>query len=210
MPAKRPTSFTVFAVLSIVFGSLGLVCNACGLVSQAAMPALRGMQPKPAPGQPDPEVLQREFEAKLPGYQAYQWGTMGLSIILSTLLLVSGIGLLKMKAWSRWTCILYGVISILVQLAVMVYNVAYVGPATTELMNESMKSSNVTLPGGLVTGFVVFVALLGMTYAIILLIFAVRPRMGEQLATFDDSQLPDKEYYDEDYERQRREPPPDA
>jgi hypothetical protein len=210
MPAKRPASFTVFAVLCIVFVSGGLACNACGLAGQVALPMLKGMAPKPGPGEPDIDVLQRELEAKVPNYQAVQWGSMAISIVMSTLLLVTGIGLLKMQAWSRWTCILYGVSNILLQIALMVYNIAFVIPVTTEFMNEKMKAQNVSLPPGLTTALTVIVSLIVMAFAVILLIFAGRPRMGEQLASIDAKQEPAAaDYYDEDYERRRREPPAD-
>jgi hypothetical protein len=54
---------------------------------------------------------------------------------------------------------------------------------------------------------------LGMVWAIILLIFALRPAMGHQLAAartdVDFGQQDGRaDYYDEDYERRRRELPP--
>jgi hypothetical protein len=71
------------------------------------------------------------------------------------------------------------------------------------------------LPAWFFIAIFMIAALIGMTFAVILLIFAIRPAMGRQLAGADaveDSALGRQEpqdFYDEDYQRQRHEPPPE-
>jgi len=218
MPAKRPASFTVFAVLCIVFASIGLLCDFIGLASQAASKAIAGAQAKNNPGQLDQQEMQKEFETKLPAYLAYQWGTMAVSFVMHVILLATGIGLLRMLPWSRPMCIVYGVLTILIQLGVMVYTLAFITPLLDELLNKQFEKQGtpVTVPGWALSLGVILGSLLGMTYAIILLIFALRPKMAQQLAgagnldtdTALGRQEP-QDFYDEDYQRQRHEPPPE-
>jgi hypothetical protein len=216
MLRKRPASFTVFAVLCIVFGSLGLLCDVIGLAGQAASQALTDMQPKGKPGQINQAELQKELQEKLPAYQAYQWGTMTLSLVLHLLLLVTGIGLLKMQPWSRFACIAYSFLTILIQLGVLIYTLAFITPVMDDVLNRMFKEQNtpITVPAWALNLGAIFGSLLGMTFAIILLIFALRPAMAQQLAMAgqpegDVGRQDAQDYYDEDYQRQRHEPPPE-
>ena len=215
MPAKRPASFTVFAILCIVFASLGLLCDVVGLAGQAFSSAIAGAQPKNQPGQLNQAEMQKELAERVPGYMAYQWGNLGLSFLMHLLLLATGIGLLRMLPWSRLTCIAYGLITILMQLGVMVYTIAFVTPVLDEIIERQFRAQNapITVPGWVLNLGVIVGALVGMIFAVILLIFALRPAMAQQLAAagLPDSDLGAQEpqdYYDEDYQRQRHEPPP--
>jgi hypothetical protein len=217
MERKRPGSFTVFAVLCMVFGGLGLLCDAIGLAGQAATQALTNMQPKGKPGQIDQAQLQKELQEKLPAYQAYQWGNLTLSFVMHVLLLVTGIGLWKMQAWSRFACIAYGLLTILIQLGVLLYTLVFVTPVMDDILNRMFKEQNtpITVPGWALNLGAIAGALLGMTFAVILLIFALRPAMGQQLAMAgqpegDQGRQDSPDYYDEDYQRQRHEPPPEV
>jgi hypothetical protein len=214
MPAKRPASFTVFAILCLVFASLGLLCDVLGLAGQAFSETISNMQPKPQPGQLDSAAMQKELKEKVPGYTPYQWGNLGLSFLLHLLLLATGIGLLRMLPWSRLTCIAYGLLTILMQLGVMVYTIAFITPVVDDLLERQFKAQNapITVPGWALNLGVIVGALLGMIFAVILLIFALRPAMGQQLAAGglpEGESVPEpQDYYDEDYQRQRHEPPP--
>ena len=215
MPVKRPASFTVFAVLCIVIASLGLLCDVVGLAGQAFSEAIAGMQPKNQPGQINQAEMQRELKDRVPGYMAYQWGNLGLSFLLHLLLLATGIGLLRMQPWSRQGCIAYGLITILMQVGVMVYTIAFLTPVLDDIIERQFRAQNtpITVPGWALNLGVIAGALFGMIFAVIVLIFALRPSMGRQLAAAGqpDSDLgapEQQDYYDEDYQRQRHEPPP--
>jgi hypothetical protein len=57
----------------------------------------------------------------------------GLVLLTSGLLLISGIGLFKMKAWGRWIAIVTGGVAILAPLAGVLFNIAYFNPAMEKL-----------------------------------------------------------------------------
>jgi hypothetical protein len=215
MPAKRPASFTVFGILCIVFGSLGLLCNVIGLAGQAVQTATAKTTPVKTgnPNNVDTAALEAYMRDKVPGYQAVALGSAALSLLMSGVLLASGIGLMKMQRWSRATCILYAGVTILEQLGAMVYQIAFVTPVIEEYLQQLNPPP--PLPAWFFIAIFMIVALIGMTFAVILLIFAIRPAMGRQLAGADaveDSALGRQEpqdFYDEDYQRQRHEPPPE-
>src|SRR6516225_9584844 len=60
----------------------------------------------------------------------------GLVLLTSVLLLISGIGLLKMKSWGRWLAIVVGGIMILAPIAGVLFNILYFSPAMEQLNQE--------------------------------------------------------------------------
>jgi len=212
MPARRPTSITVFAILNIVFGSLGLACGLCGVVGQAAS-GMMTTQSTGAKGQQfDTEAFKKHMEREVPGYTIVEWGRLLLGIFLSLLLLGSGIGLLKMQLWARLACMGYGVIQILVQLGVLVYNIALVLPAIDTYFRNNPLPGGITMPSWSFVAGAVVGALLSVTYAVILLIWAALPATGRAFSqgALDEGRQPEQgqDYYDEDYRRERRDLPP--
>jgi hypothetical protein len=203
---KRPPSITVFAILNLVFGGLGLLCNTCGVFSLVANPVIQRMQPK-APGEPDMNALQRHMEAEVPGFTLFQWTDVGVGLILNIVLLSGGLGLLKMNASARWTCVGYSICSILFRLGAMVYNIAFVNPA----VSSWMETQGMPVPPMMrfaMTGGSIFGALLVMTYAVVLLVFMLLPGTAKAFAGSGDfREGPEEDYYDPEFERQRRELP---
>jgi len=209
MNKKRPASITVFAILNLVFGGLGLLCSVCGVGGLALGPALQNMQPQAGPnGGFDPQGLQKHMEAKVPGYVALQWGQVGLGMVLSLVLVFGGIGLLRMNPSARWICIGYSVVTILYHLGYMVYTIAIVNPA----IDEWMKQQGIQLPTGIFAAGSVIGALIGMTYAVILFIFMMLPSTGTALTSDSVSDFggSSDDYYDPDFERRRRDVPPES
>jgi hypothetical protein len=103
MKRERPASVLVLAILQIVFGSLCFMLTTCGGVAQFAG-GNKMFKPAQAQGAPkdDPEEkLEKLMEQKVPAYKAVQVAQLGLGILLSVALLVSGIGLLKLRPLQR-------------------------------------------------------------------------------------------------------------
>src|SRR4051794_9115367 len=100
MPLKRPTIISVIGILNIVFGSLGLVTSVCcggaGLIAtrymgEIPMPQQAGKAPGPNP------FAEMSKLNDVPGYLATQVGGIAMAAVTGTLLILSGIGFLKMK-----------------------------------------------------------------------------------------------------------------
>jgi hypothetical protein len=213
MSAKRPASFTVFGVLCIVFASLGLLCNVGGLAITKVVEAAQSEADRAKA-----KAMEKELFERVPGYQTQAWAKLTVDVVMELLLLATGIGLLKMLSWSRPACIAYGLLTVLMQLANMVYIIAFVSPVLEDLVNKQLREQNpqvqVTVPGWALNLGVILASLLGMVFATILLIFALRPAMGQQLAMAgqpegDLGRQDAPDYYDEDYQRQHHEPPPE-
>jgi hypothetical protein len=215
MARKRPTVVTVMAILNIVFGSLGLLCYLCAgagfLILFAAInqagPQDRGVQAL--------KELWAEVSREVPWMGAYFVGSMIFSLLMAILLLVSGIGLLNMKSWARALAIFYSLITIITQIVVLWLQLAYINPlmlrVNQNLMarNPAFQPGNDPFGGGLMSNnlWSVIGAVIGMTYAVVLLIMMLLPSVS---AAFSGGRPPD-EYDlergaedDEDFDRERR------
>ncbi len=111
MPLKRPTIISVIGILNIVFGALGGFTSLCCGIPVLFMDKLFALFPQP-PGQPSPGIFFAEMN-KVPGYFALQCFSIFMSFFTGCLLIVSGIGFLRMKRWGRFTGIGYSIIGIL-------------------------------------------------------------------------------------------------
>jgi hypothetical protein len=119
MERKRPGALTAIAVLNIVFGSLGLICSC--LYSLGV-----GVLMIATPNNPDPrladlgriaEVLKRE----IPSYLPIEISMALYFVLVSSLLIVAGIGLLYIARWARVLCFIFSVTTILALGAYLAY-----------------------------------------------------------------------------------------
>jgi hypothetical protein len=143
MPRRRPTAVLLIAVLHFVFGGLGLLCTVCAGVME-----LTGTQQALAnagtPGQKHQaelqarrkEVSEQVHEERIPLYRAYSVTNRVFNTLFCVLLIASGAGLLRMQSWGRWLSVVYGVLSILANLAVFVYTIAFFMPADQEVFRR--------------------------------------------------------------------------
>src|SRR4051794_11643492 len=116
-PRNRPTSVLVLAILQIIFGSLGLLGSLCGVGMQLAGGGsmFGGQAPQ---GMPDIQALLRE---RVPHYEIVLLGGLILGLISGTVMIVSGVGLIRMRPWARVLTIGYAIYYI----ASTILNVAY-------------------------------------------------------------------------------------
>jgi hypothetical protein len=138
-----PTSIKVVAILQLIFGGLGLLSSLAGLAFLAA-----GLQPGGGFGAPQQQAnnpaaqMQKEMmeglekaQASVPGGKATQYGQMGVDLLLGVMMVLSGIGLLKMQPWGRSLAIAYGVLSLLLKVFAIVWGLVFVIPAMTEFID---------------------------------------------------------------------------
>jgi hypothetical protein len=206
MTKKRPVGVTVFAILNLVFGGLGLTCNLCNIVFT---PVLQHMQAQQGGGNETRE-MEKHLAAKVPGFKVIAWVQVGLSLLLSSILVIAGIGLLRMNPASRWLCVCYSVMEFLVQIAATIYTIGYVSPA----VDEWAKTRNDQLPPGfmsmIIIGGTVFAAFLGVAYAAALLIYVLLPATAKAFAANRADQMEGGFSEDDDgsdFQRRRRDLP---
>jgi hypothetical protein len=127
---------TVIAVLQLIFGGLGLLCTLGGIAGSS-------FQASGSTGTNNKTITQedinRELEKRFSAYKAVQVVLIGSGLVLSGLMIASGIGLLQMRSWGRTTAIVWAGLNIAVRIPNVIYSIAVVIPATNAAFE--------TLPG---------------------------------------------------------------
>jgi hypothetical protein len=156
-PRPRPTPVSVIAYLHIIFAGLWLFIFVCaGVLLVVFYNFLHSPAQGPATKQAEElemlkGVLRATFESMgrhIPYFWEIQIAQTILSVVLTLVLLVAGIGLLGMKPWARVASIVYGVVAILEKFAELAFTIAYVLPAQAKI-NEDVRNSLLnSLPPG--------------------------------------------------------------
>lgn len=184
MRRYRPGSVLVVAILQIAFGALNLLEKLCGLGFQLA----GGNKIFAPPGspqaaqQPDVEGFLRE---KLPYYDAMRYGGMALGLVVGTVMIVSGVGLLKMRRWGRRMTIGYACYSILRTILSIVFAFIVAVPLMREFVARELEKPNLPAPQAMAlkwmdTSFTIatYVPLLrSLSYPIVVLIVMFLPHV---------------------------------
>ena len=215
--ARRSTSIKVLAALNLVGGFLGLLGALMGVVGLLMGNAAGGLGAPgaggPAAGAPgSPTFTQADVEAYMatavPGYRAYQVGAIGISLLLNTLLVVSGFGLLKFAKWGRTSAITWGWLNILTRLGSAVFTSLFVIPAMSGFLDTALPAMppaqagifRTTMVG--VFYFAVAIELVLIVYPIVLLSILLS-KSGK--AAFEPLPLREADDYDDedDYDDRR-------
>lgn len=166
---KRPVSATVFGILNLVFGIMGI----CGGIFTVGMLAVVVMPDFAEMFEDNPGMDQ----FKDPAFRTFLLVQTILSLGLTVLLIISGIGLLKFKPWGRTTAIWYAIPTILVVIGSTIGQ--YVLVVMPALARAAEGPERLSAIGGLVGG--IFGALFGLLYPVLLLIFMNRRSFREQI-----------------------------
>jgi hypothetical protein len=192
----------VIAILHLVFGGLGLLCTVCGGLmdlagaQKALAQAGDAQQQQMAQQQRRKEVTERVHMERIPLYQAYSVTNRVLSTLFCIVLVAAGIGLLLMQSWARWLSVGYAVLSILTNMGVFVYTIAFFIPADHEAFRRLPPQSdqeqlayniaNVVAPAG---------PCVMMLYPAVVLIVLLLPSVG---AAFQPRKRRRREDYDDE------------
>lgn len=205
MRRHRPTVVLVMAILNMVFGSLGLACYLCFGVGLAALLGL--MSSMPAKDKAALTDMVSSMDDALPSYKYVMIGTLVLSLLMTSWLIVCGIGLLGMKPWARWGSVFYAIATIVITIGGFIYNQAYANPAlarwTEKMQQEMARKQGMATPAPVRTNPVMSGAqggvgmVFSMAYSIALLIVMFLPHVSAAFA----GEMPRSErhvdYYDE-------------
>lgn len=140
MKRERPTSVLVIAILQFVFGGLGLFCLSCVGVFEAAggnkmftpQPQVQGQAKQPV----DVANEMEEFvQKKHPHYTAEKYADIGVGMLLSLLMIVSGFGLLRLAPWGRSLAIFYAFLSLIHSVVSVAYTLTFTLPAMREFVD---------------------------------------------------------------------------
>lgn len=150
----RPQSVTVLGILNIVFGGMSLMCSPLGIIGLIM----------PQPNSP----FQMTAGMKLFAFTGYIFG-----FIFAVVLLVSGIGLLKLKSWARQAAYIYGWVAIVWGILGLFVNLILFMPNLSGVSQEAMPAVIGGIIGGMCGG------VLGLIYPAILVIFLRKPHVIE-------------------------------
>jgi hypothetical protein len=203
MARKRPTAVLVMAILNFVIGGGGFLCSLCNGIGVAFL-ALLVNQPGMA-NDPDIRELREVFSSMMqhvPLFMPFAISSTVAGLLMNILLIVAGIGLLKMGRWGRTLCIVYGVVQILIEIGELVFRIVYLNPAI-EQWNRNFaaphgpmraQANNPFLSNPAANSAIEVVGtIFGMAYAIALLIIMFLPHVS---AAFSRGDI-------EDYERRQ-------
>lgn len=193
---KRPTSVTVFGILNIVFAVVGM----CGVALTAAQPAIQQAMEQAAKDggqevQRDPvqELLAADPKVRLIGNIS-----TGSGVVVSLVLLISGVALLLMKSWGRTLSIVYAVYDILSKIAFTALSFWFIQSAL-----EGQEEVPAEIPLGAIQGIFAFSfscsLIFGLIYPILLLIFMFRTAVTEAFGVSGRSEQSDTmQIFDDD------------
>ena len=193
MRKKLPTGLLVIAILHFVGGGLGLAGSLCSLALQGASGGkmFSGFGGQQA-GQADlQEKIEKSLTEKVPSYKAVHLGGLLANLVLSTLMIVSAIGLLQMMAWGRGLSIVYAPLSILNHIFTLIYAFAFSVPVQRaifqELVGQDPKAQPIlSIMEAALTGGAIVDALF-VAYPIIVLIVMFRPSVVRAFGTLPES-----------------------
>ena len=185
---KRPTSVTVFGILNIVFAVIGM----CGVAVTAAQPAIQQAMEQAAKdnGQevkqdPEQKLLAADPKVRLSGNIS-----TGSGVVVTLVLLISGVALLLMRPWGRTLSIVYAVYDILSKIALSALSFWFIQSAL-----EGQEEVPAEIPVGTLQGIFAFSfgcsLIFGLVYPIVLLIFMFRTTVTEAFGVSGRSEQSD-------------------
>ncbi len=184
-PTERPRVWpTTIGVISIVLGSLGIIGGCWGVVSPTFMGALSEQMPQGS-------IQGAETMAKHAGMYAVSGGA---GMMVATLLLIAGIGMLRRRPWSvsanRWWAVLKMLLVVgQVAFAILIQDEVVAEITRNDPNAAAMGAGFVSVAVGI--GFA-FVLLWGWAYPVFLLIWLSRRGVKAETASWQrgDDQPP--------------------
>jgi hypothetical protein len=144
MPRRKvPPAVMTIAILHFIFGGLGLVCGGFSALANltGGQKALARMgtpeQQRQAEAQKRrQEVSDRVHAERVPLYRVYSTTNQVLSVLFCLAMVASGFGLLYLQPWGRWLSVGYASLSLLANVVVLVYTVAFMNAADEEVFRR--------------------------------------------------------------------------
>jgi hypothetical protein len=133
MPETRPTSLYVIAIFNLIIGTLGVIWDSASTVSLFAERQLAARY-LDAKQQEDRAEMQKVLDQELPHLRAFNVVFyVAIPWLLTLMLLASGVGLIRLRAWGWWLALLYGCVGLMHKVATGMYNVVFLLPVYQEL-----------------------------------------------------------------------------
>lgn len=164
----RTTAVTVFAILAICWGGMGLL----GDLMRLALTLLRSVS-SAGIGASNPITSAMESDAT---YQLFMKIFLPFDILMPIVLILAGVGMLKLKSWGRHLAIAYSVVAIVLVFGRIYMTVAVVMP----MMQRTLDTGDPALALGLKIGTFAGVAgnLLSFLFPGLMLVYCMLPNFA--------------------------------
>jgi hypothetical protein len=194
MRRSRPTIVTVIALLNLVIGAIGLLFSAGMLIMLLTIGGERAVNRMVVT--PQVEEMQRKStgfanddiyayrEEHLPVYDTFQGVMTAVQLLVCVLMMVCGVGLLRMAPWARRWTIVYAILDLLAQAIPLGFFVLFVFPvldaffAGIETKNTQMEISQQFTQISWKFGYVAITGF-WMIYPMVVLMLMLRPSMAQ-------------------------------
>jgi hypothetical protein len=155
MAVKRPAIISVVGILNIIFGSLGLLTIVCcgPMAFLDSEQWMKAMAPQAAGAQRPANEFSMGDMKEVPGWTAFTTAGLGVGAVTGSLLLASGIGLMKMKKWGQTLGIAYAILGIVWGTGSTIINQRLMGPKIVQMyekFQEDIKKSQAQARGGVI------------------------------------------------------------
>lgn len=169
MTPARPPAVKVFGILNLVFAGLGVLG---GVMTYAMYFTDFHIGPRNA-------TIEAAHQSAT--YMSFLRVSFGTGLLATLVLALSGIGLLRMKAWARKLTIAYGLYGIVSAVVGFIMVQRYI---TGPLMDSSDPGVKAGAVGGLVGG------MFGLAYPVLLLIFMNKRDIREAFERANEPPIP--------------------
>jgi hypothetical protein len=210
MARKMPVGMLVIGIINLVLGGLNFVgylcCSlGCGGFYLMVRSAYQSMPQK------DRQVLGDLwpiFRDNVPGLVPAIIAGVGIGIVLSLIQLVAGFGGIRIKGWSRWLNVIWGLLTILYLVASLVYLIAVLSPGLQKALpafdnwmdqveemqrrqgqpvqpHQRLSQSANTTGNPVVDNILtILISLVEMGYAVFVIIYMVLPSTGRAVELY--------------------------
>jgi hypothetical protein len=122
---------TLMGILNLIVGGLGILIGSCSCTCvSAGFWAIGAVQDQSLPADERLEIEMIEYVIKeVPYYREVEIGRGVLTVLLSALLVISGLGLMNLEAWGRWLSLGCALLLMVLHLGYVLYEFEFVIPA---------------------------------------------------------------------------------
>jgi hypothetical protein len=190
---ERPGLVTTIGILTIIMGSLGLL-----LYCMCSIRVLVLLSP-------DPDIADKLGDLRtIPGFVAMEVISFIVNMVVSSLFLTGGIGLLLMGQWARILTLIAAFMSLATHLGTIIYTFVVVRPALARMPRNLFREVGFLFDDQTHTIMTVGVGSLEIAYCIATVIILLLPGIGRAFA--DAARYASRERYSS--RRDYRAPPP--
>jgi hypothetical protein len=154
----------VLGILSIIFGSLTAVLSLVAMGMGPLFAKLTRLTDN-LPGQTDTQRAQLEAsQASFAHMTSYLTISSAILVVMSTALVVIGVGLYRRRAWARQATVAWAIVGLALVVGTLVYSVAWLQPHQRQWQHEVYAARGVTPPFEIGSASQAFLAFFGALF----------------------------------------------